>query len=158
MAKISHVLPDDWLATYISNYVVDTLAPSERMQFRMACGRGAEAVAEWADSTLPKYTSVWRRLKSAQRQRRFRAVPSTEKWMTDWKAAERTLGKHITATLRRNRATLGQSTAATPAEMLTAALAAFEASLPEARTYAASGGDDAALPPRSVERNPTAKH
>ncbi len=110
MAKISHVLPDDWLATYIRNYVVDTLAPSERMQFRMACGRGAEAVAEWADATLPKYTSVWRRLKSAQRQRRFRAVPSTEKWMTDWKAAERTLGKHITATLRRNRATLGQAT------------------------------------------------
>jgi len=158
MAKISHVLPDDWLATYIRNYVVDTLAPSERMQFRMACGRGAEAVAEWADSTLPKYTSVWRRLKSAQRQRRFRAVPSTEKWMTDWKAAERTLGKHITATLRRNRATLGKSTAATPAEMLTAALAAFEASLPEARTHTASGGDDAAHPPRSAERSPTAKH
>ncbi len=158
MAKISHVLPDDWLATYIRNYVVDTLAPSERMQFRMACGRGAEAVAEWADSTLPKYTSVWRRLKSAQRQRRFRAVPSTEKWMTDWKAAERTLGKHITATLRRNRATLGQSTAATPAEMLTAALAAFEASLPEARSYTASAGDDAALPPRSAERSPTSKH
>jgi hypothetical protein len=156
MAKISHVLPDDWLATYIRNYVVDTLAPSERMQFRMACGRGSEAVAEWADSTLPKYTSVWRRLKSAQRQRRFRAVPSTEKWMTDWKAAERTLGKNITATLRRNRATLGKSTAATPAEMLTAALAAFEASLPEART--ASSGDDAAHPPRSAERSPTAKH
>jgi hypothetical protein len=158
MAKISHVLPDDWLATYIRNYVVDTLAPSERMQFRIACGRGAEAVAEWADSTLPKYTSVWRRLKSAQRQRRFRAVPSTEKWMTDWKAAERTLGTQITATLRRNRATLGKAPAATPAEMLTAALAAFEASLPEARTHTASGVDDAALPPRSAERSPTAKH
>jgi hypothetical protein len=158
MAKIPHVLPDDWLAAYIRNYVVDTLAPSERMQFRMACGRGTEAVAEWADSTLPKYTSVWRRLKSAQRQRRFRAVPSTEKWMTDWKAAERTLGKHITATLRRSRAVLGKPPSATPAEMLTAALTAFEASLPEthARTSAANL-DDIAHPPRSVERSPTAK-
>lgn len=158
MAKISHVLPDDWLAIYIRNYVVDTLAPSERMQFRIACGRGAEAVAEWADSTLPKYTSVWRRLKSAQRQRRFRAVPSTEKWMTDWKAAERTLGTHVTATLRRNRAALGKPPAATPAEMLTAALAAFEASLPAADTCTSSGEHDAAHAPRSAERSPTAKH
>jgi hypothetical protein len=156
MAKISPVLPDDWLATYIRNYVVDTLAPSERMQFRMACGRGAEAVALWADATLPKYTSVWRRLKSAQRQRRFRAVPSTEKWMTDWKAAERTLGKNVIAVLRRNRTALGQAPSATPAEMLTAALSAFEASLPEARASASL--DDAAHPPRSAERSPTAKH
>jgi len=155
MAKISPVLPDDWLATYIRNYVIDTLAPSERMQFRMACGRGAEAVAPWADATLPKYTSVWRRLKSAQRQRRFRAVPSTEKWMTDWKAAERTLGKTVTAVLRRNRAALGKGQNATPAEMLTAALSAFEASLPEAR---ASASLDDAHPPRSAERSPTAKH
>ncbi len=158
MAKIPHVLPDDWLATYIRNYVVDTLAPSERMQFRMACGRGAEAVAEWADSTLPKYTSVWRRLKSAQRQRRFRAVPSTEKWMTDWKAAERTLGKHITATLRRSRAVLGKPQSATPAEMLTAALTAFEASLPETHACTSAANlDDSAHPPRSAERSPTAK-
>jgi hypothetical protein len=158
MAKISHVLPDDWLATYIRNYVVDTLAPSERMQFRMACGRGAEAVVEWADATLPKYTSVWRRLKSAQRQRRFRAVPSTEKWMTDWKAAERTLGKHITATLRRNRGVLGKAPTATPVEMLTAALSAFEASVTETHGCASNViVDDAAHPPRSAERSPTAK-
>jgi len=158
MAKISPVLPDDWLATYIRNYVIDTLAPSERMQFRMARGRGAEAVASWADATLPKYTSVWRRLKSAQRQRRFRAVPSTEKWMTDWKAAERTLGKHITATLRRSRVALGRAQNATPAEMLTAALAAFEAALPETPSRGSSAHvEDAAHPPRSAERSPTAK-
>ena len=59
MAKISPVLPDDWLATYIRNYVIDTLAPSERMQFRMACGRGAEAVASWADATLPSALRTW---------------------------------------------------------------------------------------------------
>jgi hypothetical protein len=158
MAKISPVLPDDWLATYIRNYVVDTLAPSERMQFRIACGRGAEAVAEWVDATLPKYSSVWRRLKSAQRQRRFRAVPSTEKWMTDWKAAERTLGKHITATLRRSRVALGKSQNATPAEMLTAALAAFEAALLEPVSCGASLQiEDTAHPPRSAERSPTAQ-
>ena len=137
--------------------MVDTLAPSERMQFRMACGRGAEAVAEWADATLPKYTSVWRRLKSAQRQRRFRAVPSTEKWMTDWKAAERTLGKTSPPALRRSRAALGKAQSATPAEMLTAALAAFEASLPESHARSSANLDDIAHPPRSAERSPTAK-
>lgn len=157
MAKISPVLPDDWLATYIRNCVVDTLAPSERMQFRMACGRGAEAVAQWVDATLPKYTSAWRRLKSAQRQRRFRAVPSTEKWMTDWKAAERTLGKHITATLRRSRVALGKAQNATPAEMLTAALDAFEAALPEAASRGSSTHLDTPHPPRSADRSPTAK-
>ncbi len=158
MAKISHVLTDDWLATYVRNHVVDTLAPSERMQFRIACGRGSEAVVVWADATLPKYTSVWRRLKSAQRQRRFRAVPSTEKWMTDWKAAERTLGKNLTATLRRNRAALGKAQNATPLELLTAALSAFEVSLVEShRGISAVLVEDAAHPPRSAERSPTAK-
>ena len=126
MAKISNVLPDDWLASYVRNQVLDTLAPSERMQFRMACGRGSEALQEWANATLPKYTAIWRRLKSAERQRRYRAVPSTEKWMTDWRAAERTLGKNLTTILRRNRATLGQSATATPADVLAAALSSLD--------------------------------
>jgi hypothetical protein len=129
MAKISNVLPDDWLAGYVRNQVLDTLAPSERMQFRMACGRGSEALQEWANATLPKYTAIWRRLKSAERQRRYRSVPSTEKWMTDWRAAERTLGKNLTTILRRNRATLGQSASATPADVLTAALNSLDESL-----------------------------
>jgi hypothetical protein len=126
MAKISNVLPDDWLAAYVRNYVLDTLAPSERMQFRMACGRGSEAVTAWVDSTLPKYTTVWRRLKSAERQRRYRSVPSMHKWMTDWRAAERTLGRDLTAILRRRRADLGVAPKSTPAEVLAAALALLE--------------------------------
>lgn len=157
MAKISHVLPDDWLATYVGNHVVDTLAPSERMQFRMACGRGSDAVAEWADATLPKYTQVWRRLKSAQRQRRYRSVPIAEKWMTDWRAAERTLGKDLTATLRRNRTALGEKPNATPAVLLTAALNTLDALLSDQRNRPSTARPEDALPPRSAERSPTAK-
>jgi hypothetical protein len=150
MAKIGSVLPDDWLAGYVRNHVLDTLAPSERMQFRMACGRGSEALQEWANATLPKYTTVWRRLKSAERQRRYRSVPSTEKWMTDWRAAERTLGKRLTAILRRNRATLGQASTATPAEVLAAALDSLDERLsaPPSRTPRT---DDAAHGPRGAE-------
>ncbi len=152
MAKISRVLPDDWLATYVRNHALDTLAPSERMQFRMACGRGAEAVAEWTEATLPKYTQVWRRLKSAQRQRRYRSVPSTEKWMTDWRAAERTLGKDLTAILRRNRAALGEAPNATPAELLTAALTVLDANLVKSRARVSKVFvDDVAHPPRSAD-------
>jgi len=152
MAKISNVLPDDWLATYVRNQVLDTLAPSERMQFRMACGRGSAAVLEWADTTLPKYTSVWRRLKSAQRQRRYRSVPSIEKWMTDWRVAERTLGKDLTAILRRNRAALGKSSSATPAEVLEAALSMLDVHLAGQRSpSSAVRVDDIALPPRSAD-------
>lgn len=152
MVKISNVLPDDWLTGYVRNQVLDTLAPSERMQFRMACGRGSAAVLEWADATLPKYTSVWRRLKSAERQRRYRSVPSIEKWMTDWRVAERTLGKELTAILRRNRAALGKSSAATPAEMLQAALGTLDAHLSEQRSRtSAVRVDDIALPPRSAD-------
>ena len=159
MAKISPVLPDDWLASYIRNYVVDTLAPSERMQFRMACGRGAEAVAQWADATLPKYTSVWRRLKSAQRQRRFRAVPSTEKWMTDWKAAERTLGKHITAMLRRNRAALGKAPSCNAGRNAHRRARRIRSGVARTarRTDPPRISTTLAHPPRSAERSPTAK-
>lgn len=152
MAKIPSLPVDDWLATYVRNHVLDTLAPSERMQFRMACGRGAESVAEWADATLPKYTQVWRRLKSAQRQRRYRSVPSTEKWMTDWRAAERTLGKDLTVILRRNRAALGETAKATPAALLTAALTTLDAQFAETR--ARTPGllvDDVAHPPLSAD-------
>jgi hypothetical protein len=150
MVKISNVLPDDWLASYVRNQVVDTLAPSERMQFRMACGRGSAAVLEWADATLPKYTSIWRRLKSAERQRRFRSVPSIEKWMTDWRVAERTLGKDLTAILRRNRTALGKSSTTTPAELLQAALSTLDAHLVEQRSSVVRV-DDVALPPRSAD-------
>ena len=152
MAKIPSLPADDWLATYIRNHVLDTLAPSERMQFRMACGRGAQSVAEWADATLPKYTPVWRRLKSAQRQRRYRSVPSTEKWMTDWRAAERTLGKDLTAILRRNRAALGETAKATPAALLTAALTTLDAQFAESRARTSHVFvDDVAHPPLSAD-------
>ncbi len=78
--------------------------------------------------------------------------------MTDWKAAERTLGKNLTAMLRRNRAALGKAQNATPVELLTAALAAFEASLAESRDLTSTVTvDDAAHPPRSAERSSTAK-
>jgi hypothetical protein len=151
MAKTSKTPADDWLAGYIRNHVLDTLAPSERMQFRMACGRGAASVAEWADATLPKYTQVWRRLKSAQRQRRFRSVPSAEKWMADWRIAERTLGKDLTAILRRNRTALGEPAKTTPAELLRAALTALDSHLAESRGRGVVFVDDGALPPRSAE-------
>ena len=152
MVKISNILPDDWLASYVRNQVLDTLAPSERMQFRMACGRGSAAVLEWADATLPKYTTVWRRLKSAERQRRYRSVPSIEKWMTDWRVAERTLGKHLTAILRRNRTALGKSSLATPAEVLQAALGMLDVHLAEQRSRSSAVRvDDIALPPRSAD-------
>lgn len=158
MAKISNVLPDDWLAGYVRNQVLDTLAPSERMQFRMACGRGSEALQEWANATLPKYAAVWRRLKSAERQRRYRSVPSTEKWMTDWRAAERTLGKNLTTILRRNRATLGQSATATPAEVLAAALNSLDERLSgQAARVSVAPIEDAAHGPRGAgSTRPTA--
>jgi hypothetical protein len=157
MAKISNVLPDDWLASYVRNQVLDTLAPSERMQFRMACGRGSEALQEWANGTLPKYTGVWRRLKSAERQRRYRKVPSTEKWMTDWRAAERTLGKNLTTILRRNRATLGQAATATPAEVLAAALNALDERLSGQTTRVSVARiDDVAHGPRGADSTRTA--
>ncbi len=154
MAKTPTVPAEPWVAIYIRNYALDKLAPAERMQFRMASGRGAESVAEWAAATLPKYTQVWRRLKSAQRQRRYRSVPSTEKWMTDWRAAERTLGTELTAILRRNRTALGQAPKATPAELLHAALTTLDSHL----TVSPSGHgptvfvDDVARPPRSANR------
>ena len=151
MVKISNVLPNDWLASYVRNQVLDTLAPSERMQFRMACGRGSEAVAEWAATTLPKYTTVWRRLKSAERQRRYRSVPSAEKWMTDWRAAERTLGKDLTTILRRNRATLGQSATATPVEVLSAALSSLDEQLGQHPRPTAVRVDDLGHGPRSAD-------
>jgi hypothetical protein len=126
MAKSPNPPSDDWLATYVRNHVLDTLAPAERMQFRMVCGRGAEAVLAWAEATLPKYSTVWRRLKSAERQRRYRSVPSTRKWVTDWAAAERTLGRQATEILRRRRNELHLSRDATPAEVLASALDTLE--------------------------------
>ena len=126
MVKSPTPQPDDWLATYVRNHVMDTLAPAERMQFRIVCGRGADAVLAWAEATLPKYTIVWRRLKSAERQRRYRSVPSTQKWMSDWSAAERTLGRQATEILRRRRAELHLSRDATPARALASALDMLE--------------------------------
>jgi hypothetical protein len=152
MPKTSKLPAEDWLAIYIKNHALDTLAPSERMQFRIACGRGAESVSEWANATLPKYSLVWRRLKSAQRQRRFRSIPSMQKWMTDWRAAERTLGKHLTIILRRNRAALGDAGKSTPAELLTAALTMLDEHLTEMRGVSTALVDDVGLPPRSADR------
>jgi hypothetical protein len=126
MAKSLNPPSDDWLATYVRNHVLDTLAPAERMQFRMVCGRGPEAVLAWAEATLPKYSTVWRRLKSAERQRRYRSVPSTRKWVTDWGAAERTLGRQATEILRRRRAELHLSRDAQPADVLASALDMLE--------------------------------
>ncbi|HTO59229.1 MAG TPA: hypothetical protein VMJ74_15620 [Pseudomonadales bacterium] len=144
MPRTSKTAPDEWLPNYVRNQALDTLTPSERIQFRIACGRGTTAVAAWADATLPKYPVLWRRLKSAQRQRRFRAVPNTEKWMTDWRVAERTFGKALTDLLRRNRPRLELPAKATPADVLGAALMALDTHLNEPR----SRGD--ALPPRSA--------
>jgi len=144
MPRTSKTAPDEWLPNYVRNQALDTLTPSERIQFRIACGRGPAAVAEWADATLPKYPLLWRRLKSAQRQRRFRAVPNTEKWMTDWRVAERTFGKSLTDVLRRNRAQLDLPAKATPADVLGAALATLDAHLNDARSRVD------ALPPRSA--------
>jgi hypothetical protein len=129
MPKSQRMSSDDWLPNYVRNHVLDTLTPAERMQFRIVCGRGAAEVSDWADATLPKYPVIWRRLKSAQRQRRFRSVPNMEKWMNDWRAAERTLGKELTEILRRNRANLNQSSKATPADTLHAALTLLDAQL-----------------------------
>lgn len=152
MTKKSHVLPDDWLANYVRNQAFDTLAPAERMQFRMACGRGSDAVAEWADATLPKYTSVWKRLKSAERQRRYRSVPSTRKWTTDWTAADRTLGVQLTTILRRRRGEIGVDSKATPAEVLAAALHLLEEHLDAAAPVLTSVFvEGPAHPPRSAE-------
>jgi hypothetical protein len=140
--------PDDWLANYVRNQTLDTLTPSERMQFRIACGRGPAAVAEWVDATLPKYSVVWRRLKSAQRQRRFRSVPNTEKWMNDWRAAERTFGKTLTDILRRNRTRLNRSAKASPADALEAALQLLDAHL-----NTLDFDESLPLPPRSSGPN-----
>lgn len=151
MAKVERV-PEGWLATYVRNHVLDTLAPAERMQFRMACGRGSDAVAGWADATLPKYTTVWRRLKSAERQRRYRSVPSMQKWMNDWRAAERTFGRDLTAILRRHRGELGVTPKATPAEVLSAALHLLEEQLDaRAPTLTAVFVEGPAHAPRSAE-------
>src|SRR5215813_3250635 len=144
MPRTSKITADEWLTNYVRNHALDTLTPSERIQFRIACGRGAAAVVEWADATLPKYPLLWRRLKSAQRQRRFRAVPNMEKWMNDWRAAERTFGKALTELLRRNRSRLDLPAKATPADVLDRALNALDAHLNERR-----GANDA-LPPRSA--------
>lgn len=152
MAKFERSLPDDWLASYVRNHVLDTLAPAERMQFRMACGRGAEAVVAWADATLPKYTAVWRRLKSAERQRRYRSVPPAQKWMNDWRAAERTLGRDLTAILRRRRNELGVSAKATPADVLSAALSTLEEQLDaRAPTLTSVFVEGPAHPPRGAD-------
>src|SRR5262245_18179693 len=152
MAKIERALAQDWLVTYVRDHVLDTLAPAERMQFRMVSGQGSDAVAAWAEVTLPKYATVWRRLKGAERQRRYRAVPSMQKWMTNWNAAERTLRRDLTALLRRHHHELGVPPKATPAEVLSAALYLLEDEL-DARAPTLSGVfvEKPARPPRAAE-------
>jgi hypothetical protein len=101
MGKVTQIPMQDWLASYVRDHALDTLTPSERMQFRMACAQGSEAVARWADATLPKYKPLWQRLKSAQRQRRYRSSAARDQWGGDWRAADKNLGRQFAAELRR---------------------------------------------------------
>ncbi len=129
MGKVTKVPMDDWLASYVRDYAFDTLTPSERMQFRMACAAGPQAVAKWAEQTLPKYKLVWQRLKSAQRQRRYRKSAARDKWLEEWKAADKNLGTQFTSELRRFRERLravdGTGNYDTPGAVLNAAFGAL---------------------------------
>ena len=132
MGNIRHVnrVPiDDWLACYVRDHAFDTLTPTERMQFRMACTQGTESVARWVDATLPKYKPLWQRLKSAQRQRRFRRSSAKGLWAEDWRAAERNFGKPFVNELRALQARLEKSDPLgrheTPREVIRAALGAL---------------------------------
>jgi len=126
---VNRVPIDDWLACYIRDHALDTLTASERMQFRMACTQGADSVARWVDSTLPKYKPLWQRLKSAQRQRRFRRSSAKGMWAQDWRAAERTFGSQVARELRDLQARLQESDPEgdydTPNAVLCAALGAL---------------------------------
>jgi len=101
VGKVTKVPMDDWLASYLRDHAFDTLTPSERMQFRMACASGPEAVERWADATLPKYKPLWQRLKSAQRQRRYRKSAAKELWTDEWRVADKLLGRQFVSELRR---------------------------------------------------------
>lgn len=112
MGKLTHVnrVPiDDWLACYVRDHAFDTLTASERMQFRMACAQGPESVARWVDVTLPKYKPLWQRLKSAQRQRRFRRNSAKGMWAGDWHAAEKSFGAEIVGELKALKVRLEKS-------------------------------------------------
>lgn len=107
MGKVTNVPMDDWLASYVRDFAFDTLTPTERTQFRMACASGSEAIARWADATLPKYKPLWQRLKSAQRQRRYRKSAAKELWTEEWRVADKILGRPFVVELRRFQAKLG---------------------------------------------------
>jgi hypothetical protein len=148
----------DWLASYVRDHAFDTLTPSERMQFRMACAQGSEAVARWADVTLPKYKPLWQRLKSAERQRRYRRSAARELWGEDWRAAEKNLGTQFVGELRRFQARLRLldpvGTYETPVQVLNAAFGALSERLDtiDLRPPRNAGHHGAA----AVERSPTA--
>jgi hypothetical protein len=152
---------DDWLACYVRDHALDTLTASERMQFRMACAQGADAVARWVDATLPKYKPLWQRLKSAQRQRRFRVNSAKGMWTRDWRAAERSFGPEIVTDLRTLRAKLEKADAhgryETPEAVLRAALSALDERLEstEARPprHAGPHSRDADARERNAERS-----
>ncbi len=161
MGKVTKVPMDDWLASYVRDYAFDTLTPSERMQFRMACAAGTPAVARWADQTLPKYKPVWQRLKSAQRQRRYRKSASRDRWMDEWKAADKNLGTQFTGELKRFRDRLKVLDATgnyeTPGAVLNAAFGALSERLdaldsrgPRSAPAHASAQSHRALPPSNL--------
>ena len=75
-----------------------------------------------------------------------------QKWMNDWRAAERTLGRDLTAILRRHRGELGVPPKATPAEVLGAALRLLEEQLDaRAPTLTSVFVEGPAHPPRGAE-------
>jgi len=148
VGKVTKLPKDDWLARYVRDHAFDTLTPTERMQFRMACASGSEAVARWANTTLPKYKPLWQRLKSAQRQRRYRKTAARELWSDDWRVAEKNLGRQFTSELRRLQERLmlldPSGGYATPGEVLNAAFGALSEHL--------EGLDG--RPPRSANHHP----
>jgi hypothetical protein len=126
---VNRIPIDDWLAAYVHDHAFDTLTPTERMQFRMACAQGTDTVSRWVDATLPKYKPLWQRLKSAQRQRRFRQTSARGLWTEDWRVAELNFGRAIVDDLRRLQARLTATDPTgryeTPRDVLNAAMGAL---------------------------------
>lgn len=136
------LVADAWLVRYIRGTLFDALTPAQRMQFRMVCDKGPEAVARWASESLPKHPTLWQRIKNAERQQRFRNNARTPNWQKDWKRASRLLGKRYSRDLRKCADLLvsDANKPLTPAAVLEAAIDALRREL---------AGD--AQPPRSAQ-------
>jgi hypothetical protein len=67
------------------------------MQFRMVCEDRGRTLGR----SIAEVQSLWQRLKSAQRQRRYRKTAAKELWADDWRVAEKNLGRQFTGELRR---------------------------------------------------------